>query len=51
MDVDVIVVDVDIIVMDVDIIVVDVDVDDEIEPSIKYKYFIYLKFDIFVELL
>jgi len=37
MDVDVIVVDVDIIVVDVDKIVVDVDVDDEIEPSIKYK--------------
>ena len=34
--------DVDVIVMDVDIIVVDVDVDDEVEPSIKYKCFIYL---------
>jgi hypothetical protein len=29
--------DVDVIVVDVDIIVVDVDVDDEIEPSIKYR--------------
>jgi hypothetical protein len=29
--------DVDVIVEDVDIIVVDVDVDDEIEPSIKYR--------------
>ena len=29
----------------------DVDVDDEVEPSIKYKCFMYLKFDIFVELL
>jgi len=29
--------DVDIIVVDVDKIVVDVDVDDEVEPSIKYK--------------
>jgi hypothetical protein len=37
MDVDVIVVDVDIIVVDVDKIVVDVDVDDEVEPSTKYK--------------
>ena len=29
--------DVDIIVVDVDKIVVDVDVDDEVEPSTKYK--------------
>ena len=29
--------DVDVIVVDVDIIVMDVDVDDEVEPSTKYK--------------